>query len=72
MSLIFVSLIIMYPRTFLLEFILPGFLFASWTWVNVFFPMLGKFSAIAFSNIPWGPLSLFSPSETSVMQMLII
>src|SRR5574341_341086 len=46
LSLIFVSLITMSLCVFLLGFILPGTLCASWTWLIISFPMLGKFSAI--------------------------
>ena len=51
LSLIFVSLITMCLSVFLLGFILPGTLCASWTWVTISFPMLGKFSTIISSNI---------------------
>ena len=43
LSLIFVSLITMRLGIFLLWFILPGTLCASWTWVAISFLMLGKF-----------------------------
>ena len=51
LSLIFVGLITMCLGVFLLGFILPGTLCASWTWLTISFPMLGKFSAIISSNI---------------------
>ena len=46
LSLIFVILITMCLSVFFLGFILPGTLCASWTWLTISFPMLGKFSAI--------------------------
>ena len=58
-SLIFVSLITVCLSVFLLGFFLPWTLFASWTWVAISFPMLGKFSTIISSNI-FLVLSLFS------------
>ena len=57
-SLIFVSLITICLGVFLLGFILPRALCASWTGLVIFFPMLGKFSASISSNIFSGPLSL--------------
>ena len=47
---------------FLLRFILHGAFSASWTWVTISFPTLGKFSALTSSKISSGP-SFFS-SET--------
>ena len=44
---------------------------ASWTWVAVSFPMLGKFSTIISSNIFSCPFSLPSPSGTPIMRMLL-
>ena len=58
LNLIFDSLINMCLRVFLLGFIL-GTLCASWTWVAISLPMLGKFSTIIPSNIFSGPFSLF-------------
>ena len=49
---------------FLLGFFLPGILCASWTWLTLSFPTLGKFSAIISSNIFLGPSSLSFSSET--------
>ena len=43
---------------FLLGFILPGTLCASWTWLTVSFPIFGKFSANISANIFSGPFSL--------------
>ena len=60
LSLIFVSLITMCLGVFLLGFVLPGAMYTSWTWLIIFFPMLGKFSAIISSNIFSGHFSLFS------------
>ena len=42
LSLIFVSLITICLGVFLLGFILLGILYASWTWLTISFPMLGK------------------------------
>ena len=56
----FYQLITVCLGVFLFGFILPGTLCASWTWLTVFFPMLGKISAIMSSNIIFGPFSLFS------------
>ena len=71
LSLIFTSLITMCLSGFLLGFILLGTLCASWTWLTIFFPMLGKFSASITSNIFSDPFSLSSPSGTSIMKMLV-
>ena len=60
LSLIFVSLITVCLDVFLLGFILPGALCASWTWFTLSFRMLGEFSAIMSSNICSGPFSLSS------------
>ena len=49
LSLIFVNLITMCLSVFRLGFILPRTLCASWTWLVIFFPMLGKFSASVIS-----------------------
>ena len=56
------SLITVCLAVFLLGFILPGTLCASWTWLTISFPMFRKCSAIISSNIFSGPfsLSLFS------------
>ena len=62
LSLIFVSLITM---CFLLGFILLGTLCASWAWLTISFPMLGKFSAIIsssnFSQVLFLSLLLLGP-----------
>jgi len=70
-SLIFVSLITMCFGVFLLGLILLGTLCASWTWLTISFPTLGKFPAIISSNIFSGPFSLSSPSGTLIMRMLV-
>ena len=59
LSLIFANLVTMCLGVFPLGFILPGTLCASWTWVTISLPMLGKFSTIISSNIFSG-LPLFS------------
>jgi len=59
-SLIFVGLIFMCLSVFLLGFILPGTLCASWTWFTVSFPILGKVSAIISKYFLRFFLSLFS------------
>ena len=43
LSLIFVSVITMCLGVFLLGFVLPGTLCASWTWLTISFPMFRKF-----------------------------
>ena len=65
--LIFHSLI----NVFLLRFILYGSLCASWTWLTVFFPILGKFSTIISSNIFWDPFFSSSSSGTLIIHMLV-
>ena len=64
------SLITVCLAVFLLGFILPGTLCASWTWLTISFPMFGKFSAIISSNIFSGPFSLYS-SGNPIIQMLL-
>ena len=68
--LIFVSLINMRLSVLLLGFILYG-ICASWTWVTLSFPILGKFLAITSSNIFSGPFPFSSSSRTPIMWMLI-
>ena len=58
--LIFVSLINMCLSVFLLRFIVYGTLSASWTWLTISFPILGKFLTIISSNIFSSPFSFFS------------
>ena len=57
--LIFVSLINMCLSVFLLRFIVYGTLSASWTWLTISFPILGKFLTIISSNIFSSPFSFF-------------
>ena len=60
-SLIFVILITVGLVVFLFDLILYGTLCASWTWITVSFPRLGRFLAIISSDIFWGPfLFIFS------------
>ena len=68
--LVFVSLISMCLGMFLLRFILYGMLYASWTWLTIFFSMLGKFSTIISSKI-FSYHFLFSSSGTPISQMLV-
>ena len=56
---------------FLLGFILYETLCASWTWLTIFFPILGKFSTIISSNIFSVPFLFSSSSGTPVIQMLV-
>ena len=51
LNLSFVTLVNMCLYVFFLRFILYGTLCASWTWVNISFPIFGKFSTINSSNI---------------------
>ena len=71
LSLIFAYLITMQLSVFLLGFIMTGTLCASWTWVAISFPMLGKFSTIISSNIFSGPFFLSSPSGTPIMRISV-
>ena len=48
-----------------------GTLCASWTWMSVFFPRLGKFSAIMPLNMFSAPFSLSSSFGTPIMPMLV-
>ena len=54
----FVTLITVCLCVFLLRFILPGTLSASWTWLTISFLRLGKFSALISLNTFSGPFSL--------------
>ena len=64
LCLIFVNLINMCFGVFLLGFVLSGTLWVSWTWVIIYFPILGKFSIIISSRIfSW---SFFSPSSSAI------
>ena len=60
LCLIFVNLINMCLGVFHLVFILFGTLWVSWTWVAIFFPILGKFSTIISSSIFSWPFFLSS------------
>ena len=71
LSLIFANLVTMCLCVFLVGFILYGTQCASWTWVAISFPMLGKFSTIIFSIIFSGPFSLSSTSGAPIMRMLL-
>ena len=71
LNLIFVSLINMCFDVFFLGFIVYGTLCASWTWVTISFPMLGKFSTIISSNIFSDPFFFSSSSGTPIIQMLV-
>ena len=51
LCLIFINLINMFLGVFRLGFILFGALWVSWTWVAIFFPLLGEFSTIISSGI---------------------
>ena len=69
LCLIFVNLINMCFEGFHLGFILFGTLWVSWTWVAIFFPILGKFSTITSSSIfSWA--FFMSSSGTPMIQML--
>ena len=70
LCLIFVNLINMCLGVFHLGFILFGTLWASWIWVAISFPILGKFSAIIPSSIFSWPFFLSSSSGTPMIRML--
>ena len=71
LSLIFVSLITVCLGMFLLGFVLPGTLCASWTLVAISFPILWKFSTIISSNIFSDPFFFSSFSWTPIIQILV-
>ena len=70
LCLIFVNLINLCLGVFWLGFILFGTLWVSWTWVIIFFPILGKFSTIISSNIFSWCFFLSSSSGTPMIRML--
>ena len=70
LCLIFVSLINMCLAVFHFGFILYRTLWASWSWVAISFPILGKFWTIISSNIFSGTFFLLSSSGTSTILML--
>ena len=67
LNLTFVSLINMCLGMFLLRFIVYGTLCASWTWVAIYFPMLGKFSTIICLNTLSDPFFFSSSSGTPII-----
>ena len=60
LSLIFIILITMCLGVFLLGFILPGTLCASWTWLTISFPVFSLPFQLLSLQIFSGVLSLFS------------
>ena len=48
----------MYLGVGLLGLLLSGVLCASWIWMSISFPKLGKFSDIIYSNLSSAPFSL--------------
>ena len=71
LCLVFVSLISMCLGIFLLGFILYRTLCASWTWLTIFFSILGKFSTIISSKIFSYPFFFSSYSVTPIIRMLV-
>ena len=69
LCLIFVNLINMHYGVFCFGFILFGTLWVSWTWVTIYFLILGKFSAIISSSIFSWPFFLSSSSGTPMTWM---
>ena len=70
LCLIFISLINICLGVFHLGFILFGTLWVSWTWLAIFFPILGKFPTIISSSIFSCPFFLSSSSGITMIQML--
>ena len=71
LCLVFVSLINLCFGVFLLEFILYGTLYVSWTWLTISFSMLGKFSTIISSKIFSYPFFFSSSSGSPIIWMLV-
>ena len=71
LCLVFVSLINLCFGVFLLEFILYGTLYVSWTWLTISFSMLGKFSTIISSKNFSYPFFFYSSSGTPIIWMLV-
>ena len=71
LSLIFVSFIIICLGLFLLGFILPGTLCASYTWLTISFPMFEELSVIS-SNIFSGPFSLSSSGTPKIWRLVCL
>ena len=69
---IFDSLINMCFGMFLLGFILYSILCASWTWLTIYFPILGKFSTIISSNIFSDPFFFSSSSGTLIIRIFFV
>ena len=67
---IFINFINMYLGVFCLGFILFVSLWASWTWMAISFPVLGKFSTIISSSVFSWAFFLSSSSGTPMIQML--
>ena len=70
LCLVFASLIGVCLGVFLLGFILCGTLCASWTWLTISFPMLGKFSTLISLKIFSYPFFISSSSRSPVIQIL--
>ena len=71
LCLIFVNLINMCLGVFHLGFILFRTLWVSWTWVAIYFPILGKFSTIFSSSIFSWPFFLSSSSGIPMIRILV-
>jgi len=71
LCLVFVSLISMCLGVFLLGFILYGTVCASWTWLTIYFSMLGKFSNIISSKFFSYSLFFSSSSGNPIIRMLV-
>ena len=69
--LIFDSLINMCVSMFVFGFILYCTLCASWTWLTISFPMLGKFFTTISSNIFSDPFFFSSSYGTPIIWMLV-